>query len=104
MAAVHTIEAGDYTVGFFGLLAPETDSLSSPGPDITFAAVVETAENAVQQLKDAGADVIVALTHLNLADDRELVTSVKGIHLVLGGHDHEPITFFERINASQNPP
>ena len=96
MAAIHTIEAGEYTVGFFGLLAPETDSLSSPGPGITFAAVVETAENAVQQLKDAGADVIVALTHLNLADDRELVKSVKGIHLVLGGHDHEPITFFER--------
>jgi 2',3'-cyclic-nucleotide 2'-phosphodiesterase (5'-nucleotidase family) len=96
MAGVHTTTVGSYRIGFFGLLSPETDTLSSPGPSIRFEPVVEAAKQAVKQLQDAGADVIVALTHLDLADDREIVRSVKGIHLVLGGHDHDPITFYER--------
>ena len=60
---------------------------------VTFAPVVETAKAAVAVLQEAGADVIVALTHLGIAEDRQLVREVKGIHLVLGGHDHDPITF-----------
>jgi 5'-nucleotidase / UDP-sugar diphosphatase len=90
------IQAGDYKVGFFGVLTPETESLSSPGPDIRFADVIETAKASVAALKDQGADVIVALTHLDFSDDRLLARSVKGINLILGGHDHEPVTFFER--------
>jgi 5'-nucleotidase len=32
---------------------------------------------------------VVALTHLTLEDDEELVTRVPGIDVVLGGHEHE---------------
>ena len=96
MADTHMITAGEYRIGFFGLLTPETDTLSSPGPDIRFVPVVEAAKKAVAGLQEAGADVIVAITHLNLADDREMIKSVKGIHLVLGGHDHDPINIHER--------
>jgi len=96
LTALHIMDVGDFKVGFFGLLAPETTTLSSPGPDISFAPLVDTAKSAVKQLKDAKADVIVALTHMNIADDRALIRSAKGIHLVLGGHDHEPVTFYER--------
>jgi 2',3'-cyclic-nucleotide 2'-phosphodiesterase (5'-nucleotidase family) len=46
-------------------------------------------------LRERGADVVVALTHLNIAEDRELVRTVPGISLILGGHDHDPITFLE---------
>ena len=42
---LHVVDVGGYKIGFFGLLAPETDVLSSPGPDITFAAPVETARS-----------------------------------------------------------
>ena len=94
MSDVHTIKAGDFTIGFFGLLAPETDVLSSPGKGIKFADVFETAEAAVKKLKAAGANVIVALTHLDIAVDRELA-GVRGIDMILGGHDHDPITFYE---------
>lgn len=38
---------------------------------------------------EAEADLVVALTHLALADDRELAAAVPGIDLVLGGHEHE---------------
>ncbi len=96
MADTHMITAGEYRIGFFGLLTPETDTLSSPGPGIRFAPLIEAAKKAVAGLQEAGADVIVAITHINLADDREMIKSVKGIHLVLGGHDHDPINILER--------
>ncbi len=93
MTDVHTVKAGDFTVGFFGLLDPQTETLSSPGADIRFASVAETAAASVSKLREMGADVIVALTHLDMATDIRLAREVKGIHAILGGHDHDPIVW-----------
>ena len=68
---------GDVTVGFFGLTTPETVEIASPGPDVTFGDPVGAAADAVAALREQGADVIVALTHLPLAVDRE-VAEVEG--------------------------
>ncbi|HSA80085.1 MAG TPA: 5'-nucleotidase C-terminal domain-containing protein [Geminicoccaceae bacterium] len=89
------IERAGYRIGFFGILTTETDVLSSPGEAVTFAPTVATATAAVAQLQADGADLIIALTHVDLADDRALARGVDGIDLILGGHDHEPITFYE---------
>jgi 5'-nucleotidase/UDP-sugar diphosphatase len=90
------MEVAGYKIGFFGVLAPETDSLSSPGPDIRITPPIATATAAVEKLKEQGADLIVALTHDDIADDRDLASSVDGIDLILGGHDHIPISYLER--------
>ncbi len=93
--ATMTRQVGELTVGFFGLLTPETVQLSSPGPTVTFAPVVPTAQAAVERLRQAGADVIIALTHLTIAEDRALAQQVPGISVMLGGHEHNPITWYE---------
>jgi len=81
--------------GFFGVTTPETPALASPGRETRFLPYLETAQSMVKALKDQGADVIVAVTHLTIAEDREIAKKVKGIDLILGGHDHEPITYYE---------
>ena len=91
----HLVRTGDVTVGFFGILTPKTATLSSPGPDITFVSVAAAATKAVASLRAAGAEIIVALTHLHIKDDLQLAHEVAGIDLILGGHDHIPITYFE---------
>lgn len=83
------------TVGFIGLITPDTARLSSAGPGLSFSPVLETAAAAVKELRAKGASVVVALTHLTIAEDRELAARVKGIDLILGGHDHDPISFYE---------
>jgi 5'-nucleotidase/UDP-sugar diphosphatase len=88
-------QAGPIQVGLFGVLIPETAYLSSPGSEVTFTPVVPAAQEAVTALQQAGADVIIALTHLPIAEDRSLARQVPGIHLILGGHDHDPITWYE---------
>ncbi|PWC34363.1 5'-nucleotidase C-terminal domain-containing protein [Azospirillum sp. TSO35-2] len=82
-------------VGFIGLITPDTARLSSAGPSLSFTPVLESAATAVKALRADGAAVVVALTHLTIEEDRELASKVKGIDLVLGGHDHDPISFYE---------
>lgn len=91
----YIIERAGYKIGIFGTLAPETLELSSPGDTITFNPPILTAKAAVAELKEQGADLIVALTHDDLADDRRMASEVDGIHLMLGGHDHDPISIYE---------
>ncbi|GEO80794.1 multifunctional 2',3'-cyclic-nucleotide 2'-phosphodiesterase/5'-nucleotidase/3'-nucleotidase [Pararhodospirillum oryzae] len=80
---------GPYRVGFLGVLTPDTETLSSPGAGITFQPVEERARAAVQALKAQGADVIIALTHQDMADDRKLADALPEVDVILGGHDHE---------------
>ena len=95
LVATRVMEKGGFKIGFFGVITPETEVLSSPGGDIAFTPVMETARNAIEGLEAQGAELIVALTHLDIAEDRKLAAKVKGIHLILGGHDHVPISFYE---------
>ena len=95
MTDLFMTELAGYKIGVFGLLTPETDVLASPGSDITFTAPIEVATAAVEQLRADGADLVVALTHQNTSTDRELAAAVDGIDVILGGHDHEPITYYE---------
>jgi len=90
-----TRKVGDLTIGFLGILTPDTQHLSNTGPDVRFAPAVDTARAAVKQLKEQGADAIVALTHLTITEDRQLAREVRGIDVILGGHDHDPIMFYE---------
>src|SRR5262249_27260741 len=66
------------------------------GTPVNFAPFLPAARAAVAQLKQEGAQVIVALTHMNLFEDQQLVREGGGLHLVLGGHEHIPITVYER--------
>ena len=88
-------QVGALRVGMFSLLTSETAHLSSPGGGVSFVPPMEAAEKAVKGLKEQGADFIVALTHLDLAEDRALASKVKGIHVILGGHDHDPMAIYE---------
>jgi len=87
------MEIAGFKVGFFGITTPETVYLSSPGSGIAFGDIFETASRSVKSLQEQGAEIIVALTHMEFAEDRKLAETVKGLHLVLAGHDHVPATF-----------
>jgi 5'-nucleotidase/UDP-sugar diphosphatase len=90
-----TRKVGDLTIGFFGIITPDTRHLSNTGPEVRFAPVADTARAAVKLLKEQGADAIVALTHLTLTEDRALAREVRGIDVILGGHDHDPMSVYE---------
>jgi 2',3'-cyclic-nucleotide 2'-phosphodiesterase (5'-nucleotidase family) len=81
--------------GLMGLTTTETANLSNTQKEIIFAPVILSAQAFVHKLKKGGADVVIALTHLNLAEDVALAKNVPEIDIILGGHDHEPISLIE---------
>ncbi|GAB9464963.1 Calcineurin-like phosphoesterase [Globisporangium polare] len=82
-------------LGVFGVCTQETPSLSFPGADVMFQDVFSTSKRCVDELQAQGADFIIALTHLSIAQDKLLARRVPGIDVMLGGHDHEPFTLYE---------
>ncbi|MBI3446400.1 MAG: 5'-nucleotidase C-terminal domain-containing protein [Magnetospirillum sp.] len=88
------VEIGGVRIGFLGILTGQTSRMSS-AEGATFADERASAEAVSRQLRAQGAEVVVALTHQDLDDDRKLANGIKGIDLILGGHDHDPVSILE---------
>lgn len=81
-------EIGGVKVGLFGITLPETKTTSKPGPTTEFRDPCETAKLLIPQMRAAGAQAVVALTHLSLAQDKALARCAPGIDVIIGGHEH----------------
>jgi 5'-nucleotidase len=84
-------EYGGVRVAFLGLTTPETHTLSKGAAGLTFLDPIQTAKDVVARARRVKADVIVALTHQDMADDKRLAAAVPEIDLILGGHEHTPL-------------
>lgn len=84
---------GPLKVGVLGLCLV-TESMAAPVVRQRVETIdpMAAAAKYIPEMKAAGADVIVALTHLNFATDRELATRFPEIDVIAGGHEHFPIT------------
>jgi len=83
----HAVErVGGDRVGFFGVTDPATDSLNPMAADLEFTDPYDAAREAVAELREAGVDHVVAVSHLGGGDDE--LARVDGVDLVLGGHVH----------------
>lgn len=93
----------------FGVLGVTTDELQKlilpeHGRKLLVENSIECAKSSAKKLKAAGADVLIALSHLGISqsglsihrfipnDDRKLAHSVPDLQLIVGGHSH---TFIE---------
>ncbi len=95
-------------VGVFGLSTPET--LTKAHPDkvrgIDFLQgdkLIEAAQKQVDELKAAGADVIVLLSHLGMDEESEpnrstdVLAKVTGINVLIDGHSHTELEKGEMV-------
>ncbi|WP_236020590.1 bifunctional metallophosphatase/5'-nucleotidase [Sabulicella rubraurantiaca] len=78
-------------IGFVGVLTRATADLAVGANDVTFTDEMAALRAGVADLRRRGADIVVALTHLDLAEDERVAREIEGIDLVLGGHDHDPV-------------
>ncbi len=86
-------ETGDYKIGILGLTTVGTQVKSSPGP-ISFSDPVETAAREAETLRQAGADLVIALAHTDVGEDAELTAS-RDVDILLSGDDHVLRTEFD---------
>lgn len=76
------------TVGFFGLMGKGAIRVMAEHAPLTFSDQHGTAAHLVAALRAQGADVVIAVTHSGLSDDRALARAVPGIDVIIGGHCH----------------
>ncbi|MDE2792644.1 MAG: 5'-nucleotidase C-terminal domain-containing protein [Paracoccaceae bacterium] len=80
------VDVGDFSIGILGLTTVGTEVKSSPG-DCRFQDAAETAASVATGLRDAGADLVVALAHTDVAEDAELLAA-RSVDVLLSGDDH----------------
>jgi 5'-nucleotidase len=86
---------GGLKVGFIGLCLTSTEISREKLPHTRLIDPIAAAGRYLPALQREGARVIVAITHLAFADDRRLVARYPQIDLIVGGHEHFPITVTE---------
>jgi 5'-nucleotidase len=74
-------------VGIFGIILQETLTSSRPGPEVDILDPCATAARVMPRIRAEGAQVIVALTHLSMAEDKQLARC-SGVDVIIGGHEH----------------
>ncbi|MEA2021599.1 MAG: 5'-nucleotidase C-terminal domain-containing protein [Candidatus Caldatribacteriota bacterium] len=96
------IEREGIKVGFVGLATPETayKTLKANVENYEFRDPVEIITEWVPKVKDAGADIIVALTHLGSFQDKEGnisgeatdLCAIDGVDAVISAHTHQRVS------------
>ena len=81
-----------FRIGLFGLTIA-----SNKKKYVSYEDPLSIAEYQVSQLKNKS-DAIIAITHLNLSDDEQLVEQNDEISIVLGGHEHQNFKRFRGEN------
>jgi 5'-nucleotidase / UDP-sugar diphosphatase len=95
-AAPYVIKTyGSLKVGFIGLLLNTAEISAEKLTHTRILDPIATAARDVPILKAKGAAVVVAITHLAFEDDRRLAQRLPQIDLIIGGHEHFPITSTE---------
>lgn len=100
------ITKGGLKIGIFGVGIELTGLV----PDSKFGETkyldpIDVANTQAQELKDAGCDLVICLSHLGYEyptdkiSDRVLAKKTKNIHLIIGGHTH---TFLEKPTEEIN--
>ncbi|SIO04858.1 sulfate thiol esterase SoxB [Rhodovulum sp. ES.010] len=60
-------------------------------PDLSFGVREERMAEVVQEVRDAGADLVVVLSHNGFDVDRKMAGQVPGIDVILTGHTHDAL-------------
>lgn len=82
---------GPLNVGFIGLVLTSEQISPERLGGYRLVDAFESAAKYLEVLKQEKVDVIVALTHLSIDDDRRLAQRFPEIDVIVGGHEHYPI-------------
>jgi len=91
------VQAGDLKIGIVGLTV--LFERIFPHLGIGWRDTQEAVHDAVRSLRAAGCDLVVALSHLGLEEDRTLAASGRGLDLIVGGHSHHALESGEEVGG-----
>lgn len=84
-------QGGEVRVGIIGITLP-----ANRADYVQYQDAIKAAQEEVRSLKGLY-DVLVAVTHQSLAEDRQLAAAVPQIDVIMGGHEHQAIATAEPV-------
>ncbi len=91
--ATTTLDVDGFTIGFLGLTTLATIDISSP-EDVEILPILPITAETAAQLREDGADLVVAIAHTGVGEDMALINQ-QAVDLVLSGHDHFLFTYWD---------
>jgi 2',3'-cyclic-nucleotide 2'-phosphodiesterase (5'-nucleotidase family) len=85
----NTYDGRSLRVGIIAVTLPFTQQ-----PYLEYFDVFSAAKEAYDEIRE-NCEFVVAITHLEMADDRRLAAALPGLALIMGGHEHE--NMLERV-------
>ena len=104
------IEKNGIKVGFIGLNV-KLDNLVAPSAceGVEWQNAINVADNLAKDLRDRGADIVIALSHLGYEKnstatyyDRGMAMNTKHIDMIIGGHSHTFLNYPDWIQNKNN--
>lgn len=91
-------EFGEVSVGVFGLTQAPPATIPSGIAGLEFDPYIETAQQ-YENLKDE-VDILIALNHIGISDDRRLAEAVEFFDVIIGGHSHTTLNEPDIVNGT----
>ncbi len=82
------IEVAGVKIGIISFLLPYIEVILQDYPQFEFS---HDYQLAVDQVREAGADMVICLNHHGVDRDRKIAAEVEGIDLIIGAHSHTVI-------------
>ena len=104
------IEKNGIKVGFIGLNV-KLDNLVTPSAreGVDWQNAINVADNLAKDLRDRGADIVIALSHLGYEKnssevyyDRGIAMNTKHIDMIIGGHSHTFLNYADWVKNKNN--
>lgn len=104
------IEKNGVKVGFIGLNV-KLDNLVAPSAreGVDWQNAINVADNLAKDLRDRGADIVIALSHLGYEKnssevyyDRGIAMNTKHIDMIIGGHSHTFLNYADYVKNQEN--
>ncbi len=95
------IEKRGRKIAVIGLTTVDTVFISLPCAEARFEDETRAMRRAVSEVSARGADIVVALTHIGLENDKRLARAVPGVDVIVGGHSHSLLS--NRLEKAEGP-
>ncbi len=96
------VETPDLTIGVAGIAATILDKVMPPSfaEGLRFTDGIRELPDIIEDLRDAGAGLVVVLSHLGLPQDVRLATATDGIDVLFSGHTHHRLEAPIEVNGA----
>ena len=104
------IEKNGVKVGFIGLNV-KLDNLVAPSAreGVDWQNAINVADDLAKELRDRGADIVIALSHLGyeknsseVYNDRGIAMNTRHIDMIIGGHSHTFLNYADWVKNQDN--